>query len=337
MLNLDNFESCQTINECLSLKDEFMSIGRVAEIKKLLLIASNEEKRILGQELNQIKTEINIACNQRIQIIQTELEKDKWMNFDPTFYNFNLKSSGGNLHPVSLISDEIVNYFSRLGFDLAAGPWVENQYYGFTALNMPDYHPARGMTDSFYLNITDPKNLDLVLRSQTSSVQIRYGETHKPPIHVVVPAGRCFRNEDIDATHDIMFNQVECLVVDKKVSLAHLKSLLQGLFVYIFNDPDLKIRFRTSYFPFTKPSIEYDISCPFCGGNGCRVCKNYGWIEIGGGGLVHPNVIQYLDLDPKEYQGLAFGFGVERVAQFKLGVQGLGQFWQNDIGFLRGR
>lgn len=329
------FRELSTVSACLEKRDELSNIGRIREIKDLISIADSESKKTLGAELNELKKDLQLACDEQIKLIQSKVEVDDFVDFDPTFYSDKYKTGQGSLHPITLVMNEIVEIFQRIGFDVADGPLVETQWYNFTSLNQPRYHPARAMQDTFYLNLKDDRNENYVMRTQTSGMQIRYGETHEPPIRVVVP-GQVYRNENIDATHDIMFHQIECLVVDKRISISHLKTVLQNLFAQIFEDKSLEIRFRPSYFPYTIPSMEYDISCPFCYGKGCRVCKQTGWIEIGGSGLVHPSVIKNMNLDPNEWQGFAFGFGVDRVAQFKLGISGIGQFFNGNLGFLRG-
>lgn len=330
-----HFQDLTTVSACLSKRDELSTSGLFTQIREKLVHASVEEKKQLGKDLNEHKKSLQTACDKKIQLIQAQQEKDNFTAFDPTFYSQKYENKTGSLHPISLVMSEIVEIFRQMGFDVAEGPLVETQWYNFTSLNQPDYHPARAMQDTFYLEADDEIKEQYVMRTQTSGMQIRYGETHTPPFRVVVP-GQVYRNENIDATHDIMFHQMECLVVDKHVSVSHLKTVLQNLFKSLFEDSRLVVRFRPSYFPYTIPSMEYDISCPFCHGEGCRVCKHTGWIEIGGSGLVHPDVIKNMHLDPKIWQGFAFGFGVDRVAQFKLGISGMSQFFNGNIKFLSG-
>ncbi len=330
------FEELSTINACLQKRDEISNTGEIKEIKDKIVVASPEEKRLLGADLNKLKQLLQSACDEKIQQIQDLQNQDKFIEFDPTFYSEKYKTSEGSLHPINQVMNEIVSIFQKMGFDIADGPLVETQQFCFTTLNMPDYHPARSMQDTFFLQEKDSSNENYVMRTHTSGVQIRYGLENKPPIRMISP-GQVYRNENIDATHDIMFHQIECLVVDRRVSISHLKTILQNLFAEIFNDETLTVRFRPSYFPYTIPSMEYDISCPFCHQEGCRICKYNKWIEIGGSGLVHPNVIANMNLDPNEWQGFAFGFGVDRVAQFKLGVSGLSQFFNGHLQFLRGK
>jgi phenylalanyl-tRNA synthetase alpha chain len=329
-----HFNELHTINACLAARDSLANSDEIQTLKNQLNSATSEDKKTLGKELNILRTSLFSACDSRIKIIQEEQEKDTFTDFDETFYSTSFQNTtAGRLHPITLVMDEIVQIFQKMGFDVADGPLVETQQLCFTELNMPDYHPARSMQDTFYLNQKDKAGENLIMRTHTSGIQLRYGKSHQPPIRIVAP-GQVYRNENIDATHDIMFHQIECLVVDKNVTISHLKTVLQRLFSLVFKDETLKIRFRTSYFPYTIPSMEYDISCPFCKQAGCRVCKYNKWIEIGGAGLVHPDVIKNFGVDASEYQGFAFGFGVDRVAQFKLGVSGIGQFFTGSMKFL---
>ena len=240
----------------------------------------------------------------------------------------------GGLHPLTKVEEEIVAVFQRLGFNVAEGPEVETDENNFTALNHPPDHPARDSHDTFYLKThKDATGAPLLLRTHTSPVQIRYMKTHKPPLYIVAP-GRVFRHEAVDATHSFVFHQVEGLAVDEGISLADLKGALT-LFAREMFGGNAQVRFRPSYFPFVEPGIEVDISCSFCSGKGCRVCKNSGWVEMLGAGLVHSNVLRGVGLDPGKLSGYAFGIGVERVAMFKYGVDDMRLFYENDVRFLR--
>lgn len=329
------FANLTTVNSCLSRRDELLNADDILEIKESLKNADSQTKKDLGHKLNLIKQSIQTACDQRIKIIQTEQEKDSFIDFDPTFYSSKYFSASGGLHPVTEVTKEVVTIFQQMGFDVADGPLVETQEYCFSLLNMPDYHPARSMQDTFFLKEKDEAGESYVLRTHTSNVQVRYGRSHKPPFKVVVP-GQVYRNENIDATHDIMFHQIECLVVDKRVSMSHLKTLIQKFYSEFFGQSDLKVRLRPSYFPYTVPSMEVDISNPFKGKVEGKL-RNQEWIEAGGSGLVHPKVIENMGLDPNEYQGLAFGFGLDRMAQLKLKVSGMSQFFNGGIDFLSGK
>jgi len=323
-----------SVNACLEMRDNLNNSGKSLELKNLLFTASKDEKKSLGQELNVLRSQIQAACDKRILEIQTELEKDNYINFDPSFYSQKYLNPNGSLHPITEITQEIVSIFKNMGFDIADGPLVVEQKYNFTDLNMPDYHPARAMQDTFYLQEKDQIQENYVLRTQTTALDIPYGNNHKPPFKMICP-GKVFRNENIDNTHDIMFHQIECLLVDRNVSLAQLKSLIEDFYRQFFGKTDLQVRLRPSYFPFTVPSMEVDISNPFKGIKGNRL-EHQDWIEAGGSGLVHPTIIKNMGLDPNEWEGLAFGFGIDRMAQLKLGVSGLGQFFNGHLSFLKG-
>lgn len=235
----------------------------------------------------------------------------------------------GSRHPVTRMKNEIVSIFQKLGFAVAEGPEIEDDWHNFGALNLPAHHPARDMQDTFYVQ----QNPDWVLRTHTSSVQIREMEKGKLPIRMLMP-GRVFRNETISARSHCFFHQVEGLYIDEQVSFADLKQTLY-FFVQEMYGQDVKVRFRPSYFPFTEPSAEMDITCFICGGDGCPVCKKSGWVEILGCGMVHPNVLRNCNIDPEKYTGFAFGMGVERPAMLKYGVSDLRLFSENDVRFLR--
>jgi len=326
-----------TVNEALKLRDELMKSGIILELsEKLKSTQVKEEKIQFGQQLQGLKADLLKTSDDWIQGLQLQAEKnEKIENFDPTFYNKNISLTPKRIHPVTQIIEELVSIYKSMGFTVADGPLVETQWYNFTALNIPGYHPARGMQDTFFLDQKDEKGENLVLRTQTSDVQIRYMENHKPPIRIIVP-GIVYRNEDIDATHDMQFHQMEGLVVDKNITIGHLKFFLEQTFKKFFEDENVKIRLRSSYFPFVSPGYEVDFECPFCHGKGCKVCKTTGWIECVGAGLVHPNVLKNCGIDPNEYQGFAFGFGVDRLAQMKLGISGLSQFYNSNLSFLEG-
>lgn len=234
----------------------------------------------------------------------------------------------GTRHPLSIVRNQMISIFKRLGFAVAEGPEIEDDWHNFTALNLPENHPARDMQDTFYLH----QNPDYLLRTHTSSVQARIMEKQKPPIRIICP-GRVYRNETISARAHCFFHQVEGLYVDENVSFANLKQTLYFFVKEMFGDA--KIRFRPSYFPFTEPSAEMDISCTVCGGTGCSLCKHTGWVEILGCGMVHPKLLENFNIDPEKYTGFAFGMGVERICQLKFRVNDLRLYSQNDVRFLR--
>jgi phenylalanyl-tRNA synthetase alpha chain len=235
----------------------------------------------------------------------------------------------GTRHPLSIVRNRIISIFSRLGFVLAEGPEIEDDWHNFTSMNMPENHTARDMQDTFYVQ----KNPDWLLRTHTSSVQARVMEKQKPPIRIICP-GRVYRNETISARAHCFFHQVEGLYVDENVSFADLKQTLY-FFVQEMFGKEVKIRFRPSYFPFTEPSAEMDIDCLICHGKGCNVCKYTGWVEILGSGMVHPNVLKNFDIDPEKYTGFAFGMGIERICQLKYRVNDLRLYSQDDVRFLK--
>jgi phenylalanyl-tRNA synthetase alpha chain len=235
----------------------------------------------------------------------------------------------GTRHPLNIVRNQIVAIFKRLGFAVAEGPEIEDDWHNFGAMNLPEDHPARDMQDTFYIN----QNPSWLLRTHTSSVQARVMETQKPPIRVVCP-GRVYRNETISARAHCFFHQVEGLYIDENVSFADLKQTLY-FFVQEMFGKNVKVRFRPSYFPFTEPSAEMDISCLICGGDGCNICKHTGWVEILGSGMVHPNVLENFGIDSNKYTGFAFGMGVERITQLKYQVNDLRLYSQNDIRFLK--
>jgi len=235
----------------------------------------------------------------------------------------------GGRHPISLMTNRIINIFQRLGFAVAEGPEIEDDWHNFTALNLPEHHPARDMQDTFYVQ----QNPDWLLRTHTSNIQVREMEKGKLPIRIICP-GRVYRNETVNARSHCFFHQVEGLYIDENVSFADLKQTLY-FFAREMYGHDVKIRFRPSYFPFTEPSAEMDISCLLCHGEGCVVCKKTGWLEILGSGMVHPNVLQNCGIDPNKYTGFAFGMGIERPALLKYGINDIRLFSENDIRFLK--
>jgi len=234
--------------------------------------------------------------------------------------------SSGHLHPISLVLLEINKIFSDLGFTVASGPEIETEFYNFDALNIPEHHPARDMWDTFWLK---PLNARKLLRTHTSPVQVRFMEKNKPPIRIIAP-GKVFRHEATDATHEAQFYQLEGLVVGENISVANLKWTLETMFEKLFGKK-MNIRLRPSYFPFVEPGFEMDMSCFKCEGRGCSTCKNTGWIEIGGSGMVHPKVLESAGVDSKKYSGFAFGYGVDRIAMLKYGIDDVRLLYQGDL------
>lgn len=310
-----DFASCSKLAELDHIKSKFLGkSGPITEAMKSLASLSPEEKPKKGAEINQVKKQIEALLETRKQEISNlelneKLEKEK---IDVTLPS--RSKMKGSLHPVMNTIDEISTIFHGIGFDVADGPEIEDDFHNFTALNIPESHPARAMHDTFYVN------KEYVLRTHTSPVQIRYMENNTPPIQIISP-GRVYR-VDSDATHSPMFHQVEGLVINEDVNFANLKGVVQSFLQSFFEDENLTIRFRPSYFPFTEPSAEIDMSW------------NDGWLEIGGCGMVHPNVLKHVNIDPEMYQGFAFGLGVERLTMLKYGINDLRHFFNHDLRFL---
>ena len=305
--------------------------GEITELFNEFRAVPKEEKKELGQALNQLRQQAETRINEmREQFEATRAQQDK-LDLTRTPDPIEL----GTRHPLSLVREEIIDIFSRIGFTVAEGPEVEDDKHVYGMLNFPPEHPARDMQDTFFIEkeIGIQKPTDVLLRSHTSSVQTRVMTTQKPPIRVLCP-GRVYRNEAISARAHCFFHQVEGLYVDKNVSFADLREVLLYFAKEMFG-ADTKIRLRPSYFPFTEPSAEMDISCDLCGGKGCSFCKGTGWVEILGCGMVDPNVLESCGIDSKVYTGYAFGMGVERITNLKYRVKDLRLFSENDVRFLR--
>ena len=300
--------------------------GALAKLFEGLKKASLEDKKNLGKSLNDLKQ----AAEAKFKELNGSLENiggGEKIDMDLTLPVVSNKT--GNLHPLSLTRYRIIEIFERLGFSVADGPEIEDDWHNFSALNFAENHPAREMQDTFFVG----KNPDILLRTHTSNVQIRLMERQKPPIRAIMP-GRVYRNEAISARAHCFFHQVEGLYIDKNVSFADLKQTLYHFAKEMYGK-DIQIRFRPSFFPFTEPSAEIDISCLICHGKGCTICKHSGWVEIAGSGMLHPNVLRNCGIDPEIYTGFAFGMGIERVTQLKYGVNDLRLYAENDIRFLR--
>ena len=307
-------------------------LGRKGQLNDILdefKTVAPEMKRELGQKINTLKT----RAIEKINALKTELENSEnntadsgaWIDMSRPGSNDPI----GSRHPISLVKNEIVSIFARLGYTVAEGPEIEDDWHVFSALNFPPEHPARDMQDTFFIE----KNPDILLRTHTSSIQVRTMEHQKPPIRVICP-GRVFRNEAISYRAHCIFHQVEGLYVDENVSFADMKQSILYFAKEMFGEKS-RIRMRPSYFTFTEPSAEVDVSCNLCGGKGCNVCKHTGWLEIMGCGMVDPNVLEASGIDPEKYSGFAFGMGVERIAMLKFGVKDLRLYFENDVRFLR--
>ena len=283
-----------------------------------------EQKRETGQKINALKTALQDKLNDLRQSLATKEDSHDDLDLTRTPYPIQL----GTRHPLSIVKNEIIDIFSRLGFSMADGPEVEDDWHVFSSMNFAEDHPARDMQDTFFVE----QHPDIVLRTHTSSVQSRVMEHTQPPIRVICP-GRVYRNEAISARAHCFFHQVEGLYIDEDVSFTDLKQVLLTFAREMFG-PDTKIRLRPSYFPFTEPSAEMDISCNICGGTGCAFCKQTGWVEILGCGMVDPNVLEANGIDSKKYKGYAFGMGVERITNLKYQVKDLRLFSENDVRFV---
>ncbi|MFN5734582.1 MAG: phenylalanine--tRNA ligase subunit alpha [Flavobacteriales bacterium] len=303
-------------------------LGAKGELKALyqeLKTVPDGDKKTIGQEINALKKMAEDVLN---QIDIEEVKPDKKHSNDlsrPTYEN-----QSGTLHPLTLVKSEIVSIFEKIGFSISEGPEIEDDWHNFSALNFPADHPARDMQDTFFIDCPNP---ELSLRTHTSSVQVRVMENQKPPIRTISP-GRVYRNEAISARAHCFFHQIEGLYIDKNVKFSDLKQTLAYFAKAVFGDK-AKIRLRSSYFPFTEPSAEVDVSCSLCESKGCSVCKNSGWLEIMGCGMVDPNVLSACGIDPTEYSGFAFGMGLERIAQLKYRVSDLRLYSENDRRFLQ--
>ncbi|MDD5924458.1 MAG: phenylalanine--tRNA ligase subunit alpha [Clostridia bacterium] len=301
--------------------------GELTSILKQMGKLSAEERPVIGQLANEIRSYIESKIDEK----KSELEQAQLLKrlenekIDVTLPG--KEFSLGNRHPLETVIDEIKEIFVGMGFEIVEGPEVESDYYNFEALNIPKDHPARDTQDTFY--ITD----NILLRTQTSPVQVRIMEKQKPPIRILSP-GRVYRSDALDATHSPLFHQIEGLVVDKGITFADLKGTLETFVKRLYGE-DSVVRFRPHHFPFTEPSAEVDVQCFGCHGKGCRLCKNEGWIEILGCGMVHPKVLENCGIDPEEYSGFALGLGLERVAMRRYGVDDIRLFYENDVRFLR--
>ena len=317
----------QKADEVEALRIKYLSKkGEVSALFEEFKTVTPELKRELGQKLNELKS----LAQDRIAELKAMSAAANAQNREAIDVSRPATSAPiGGRHPISIVKNEIVDIFGRLGFTVAEGPEVEDDWHVFTALNFPPEHPARDMQDTFFIN-TNP---DILLRTHTSSVQVREMERQKPPIRAVFP-GRVFRNEAISARAHCIFHQVEGLYIAKNVSFADLKQVLLYFAKEMFGS-NVEIRLRPSYFPFTEPSAEMDVSCTLCGGKGCAVCKGSGWREILGCGMVDPAVLENNGIDPKEYSGYAFGMGVERIAMLRYGVDDIRNFFENDVRFLQ--
>lgn len=331
---LDKINNLKSVIESLSAttKDEVEALrikylskkGEVSLLFNDFRNVPNEQKREIGQELNKLKTLATDKINQLKEQVENSGSNEATIDLTRSAAPAPL----GKRHPISLVTEEIISIFSRLGFSIAEGPEIEDDWHVFSALNFAEDHPARDMQDTFFIQ----RSPDVLLRTHTSSVQSRVMTSTEPPIRIICP-GRVYRNEAISARAHCFFHQIEALYIDKNISFADLKQTLLFFAREMFG-PDTQIRLRPSYFPFTEPSAEMDISCHLCGGKGCGFCKHTGWVEILGCGMVDPNVLESCGIDSKVYSGFALGMGVERITNLKYRVKDLRMFSENDVRFL---
>ncbi len=321
-------EGAQSLQELDSIRVKYLGKkGELTAILKQMGKLSPDERRAVGQLANEIRAEMEAHIGKSMEAIKDKMleEKLKSEKIDVTMPAD--RKALGHKHPLSIVLDEVKEIFFGMGFNVASGPEIEWDYYNFEALNIPKEHPARDTQDTFY--ITE----NMLLRTQTSPCQIRVMEQQKPPIRVIAP-GRVYRSDAVDATHSPIFHQIEGLVVDKGITMADLKGNLESFAKSLYGE-DTKIRLRPHHFPFTEPSCEIDVSCFNCGGKGCPMCKGEGWIEILGGGMVHPKVLKNCGVDPDVYSGFAFGIGLERLVMFRFNIDDMRLLYENDMRFLR--
>jgi len=325
---LGDLKTVSTSDDLSALKDKYLGrkSGLIAAVKKRIGSLSSDERAEFGRQVNEINAEVESSIGVLTEKFAAMAEAKA---LDRETIDITLPGTRprqGHLHPITLVRQRIEDVFVSMGYSVQDGPEIETSFYNFDALNIPPGHPARDSADTFYVSE------DLALRSQTSTVQIHTMQRQKPPLRVIAP-GRVFRRDTPDPTHNPMFFQVEGLNVDRHITLADLKGTLQQ-FVQMMFGPQVRTRFRPSYFPFTEPSAEVDFSCYVCGGSGCRICKGSGWIELGGSGMVHPNVLENVGIDPEEFSGFAFGLGIDRMAGLMYDIDDIRLLFENDIRFL---
>ncbi len=324
---LVEIEAAANTADCEAVRVKYLGKkGELTAILKLMGGLSPEERPIMGQLVNTAKSELEAALTVKVNEMAAKANAQKLLAETIDITMPAKVSKAGKLHPLNTVLNDMIDIFQSMGFDVVDGPEVETDHYNFECLNVPADHPARDMQDTFYLAE------NLLLRTQTSAAQIRTMETRKPPIRVICP-GRVFRADEVDATHSPVFHQIEGLVVDKGITMCDLKGVLEQFAQEIYG-ADTKVKFRPSFFPFTEPSVEVDVSCSECGGKGCRVCKGAGWIEILGAGMVHPNVLRSCGIDPEVYSGFAFGIGLDRLTTTRYKISDIRLLFENDKRFL---
>ena len=322
----DELEACVTLAAVQELKVKYL--GKTGELTGLLKSIKDlppEERPSFGAKVNELRNQMEAVFAQKLDELKAA-EMQRRLQEERVDVSLNASKPWGALHPVTLIENQITELMIAMGFEVLSGPEIETDYYNFQALNIPEDHPARDMQDTFY--VTD----SILLRTQTSAMQARLMEKKKPPIKVICP-GKVFRS-DSDASHSPVFHQIEGLVVDKNITLCDLKGTLEYIAAHLFGE-NTKVRFRPSFFPFTEPSVEVDVTCSNCGGKGCSLCKGTGWIELLGAGMVNPYVLENCGIDSKKYNGFAFGIGMDRFAMIKYGIPDIRLLFENDQRFLK--
>lgn len=322
----------QTLEQLEAVRVEFLGKkGKLTASLKALSSLTGQERAEAGKTLNQIKQQLQQALQQRVSGLKDQAAQQALANgvIDVTLPG--RQPASGGLHPVTQVRQRLSDIFVSMGFEIVEGPEIEDDEHNFGALNLPPHHPARAMQDTFYLESQDEHGNPLLLRTHTSSVQVRTMRSREVPLRIITP-GRVYRC-DSDRTHTPMFHQIEGLLIDKDCTFAQLKAMLRD-FLEAFFGQYLEFRFRPSFFPYTEPSAEVDIRCVNCGGKGCKVCSHTGWLEVLGCGMVHPNVLTAGGIDPKEYSGFAFGLGIDRFAMLYYGIEDLRWLFENDLAFL---
>lgn len=325
---LEDIEKCSSANDILNTRAQYL--GKKSLLNSLytrLRELAVEERPAFGQKINDARTRIEQALSLKENSVKQSAWKASGANLNLDLSMPARERFIGGLHPLSIILRQIEDTFISMGFEIAEGPDIEDEFHNFDALNTPADHPSRNLSDTFYL-----ENGKL-LRTQTSTVQIRVMESYKPPIRIISP-GRCYRNDKPDPSHSPVFSQVEALVIDEGTSMADLQDTLQNFAMLMFGSK-VRSRIRPHFFPFTEPSAEIDISCVNCGGSGCRVCKHSGWLEMGGAGMVDPNVLNIVGIDSEKYSGFAFGLGIERITMLKYNIPDMRILFENDLRMLR--
>lgn len=328
LLAKEELSSCGEIKELEALKIKYLGKkGELTAILKQMGKLSAEERPVIGQLANKVRADIEEAVGQKLAVLKASQQEAeiKAETIDITLPG--KPQTIGNLHPLTIVENEVKDIFMGMGFNIADGPEIDDDYHVFEALNLPPDHPARDTQDTFY--ITD----NILLRTQTSSVQVHVMENQKPPIRIISP-GRVYRSDAVDATHSPIFHQIEGLVVDKGIKMSDLKGTLEMLMKKLYGN-DCRLRFRPHHFPFTEPSCEVDISCYMCGGKGCSVCKGEGYIELLGAGMVHPKVLEGCGIDSSVYSGFAFGLGLERMVTARYDISDMRLLYENDMRFLK--